>query len=234
LSVTRDELRHGLETLLDAPEARRAREDACRVTAAGLANVGETLLVGGWLLRDGAARAIAVLVQVAGELAGSAVTLLDSERTYGAAVLIRQLVEVEYLAYCVSTDSALAEQWLTSSQEDLRRLFQPAAMRGRSGGVFRDEEYWTHCELGGHPNPKARVLLPGREGAVDARWMWADLAQHLDRLWSFVIDAVTAADLGRALPEDSCSEVTESLAAWRAADILATRMPLAVLENDAD
>jgi hypothetical protein len=196
--------------------------------------VGETLLVGGWLLRDDAARAIAVLAQVAGELSGSAVTLLESERTYGPAVLIRQLVEVEYLAYCFSTDNALAAQWLTSSQEDIRRLFQPAAMRKRSRGVFRDEEYWTHCELGGHPNPKARVLLPGREGAVDARWMWADLAQHLDRLWSFVMDAVAAADFGRALPEGACSAVTEGLAAWREADILATRMPLSVLQNDSD
>lgn len=232
--MTRDELRRGLETLLDASAARQAREEACRVTAAGLATIGETLLVGGWLLRDDAARAIAVLVQLAGELAGSAVTLLDSERTYGASVLIRQLVEVEYLAYCFSTDSALAKQWLTSSQEDLRRLFQPAAMRRRSGGVFRDEEYWTHCELGGHPNPKARVLLTGREGAVDARWMWADLAQHLDRLWSLVMDAVAAADFSSALTVDACSAVTSSLAAWREADILATRMPLAVLENDGD
>ena len=223
-----------METLLDAPEARRAREGACRVAASGLAAVGETLLVGGWLLRDDAARAIAALVQVAGELAGSAVTLLDSERTYGAAVLIRQLVEVEYLAYCFSTDSGLAEQWLTSSQEDLRSLFQPAAMRRRSGGVFRDEEYWTHCELGGHPNPKAWVLLPGREGSVDARWIWADLAGHLDRLWWFVMDAVAAADFSTALPEDACSAVTERLAAWREADILATRMPLSVLENDGD
>jgi len=62
--------------------------------------------------------------------------------------------------------------------------------------------------------------------------MWADLGQHLDRLWSFVMDAVAAADFDSALPEDTCSGVTERLAVWRQADILATRMPLSVLEDD--
>jgi hypothetical protein len=171
------------------------------------------------------------LVQVAGELSGSTVTLLDAQRTYGAAALVRQLVEVEYLAYCFSTDRALAAQWLTASQDDIRKWFQPAAMRKRSAGVFRDQEYWTHCELGGHPNPRAWVLLPGRTGAVDARWMWLDLAQHLDRLWSFIVDAVAAVDLTSALAECT-SSVSESFAAWRETDILATRMPLSLLQDD--
>lgn len=26
--------------------------------------------------------------------------------------------------------------------------------------VFRDQEYWRHCEIGGHPRPKAHFLLP--------------------------------------------------------------------------
>jgi hypothetical protein len=228
----RDDLRQGIEKLLDEPEARRARETACRLAASGLATVGESLLMGGWLLRDDAARAVAVLTQIAGELAGSAVRLLDDGRTYGAAVLLRQLVEVEYLAYCFSRGKALAERWLTSPQEELRRMFQPAVMRRLAGGIFRDEEYWTHCELGGHPNPKARVLLPGRERAVDARWMWADLAQHLDRLWSLVMEAASVAGFEEALPTAECAAATESIAAWRQVDILATRLPLSVLQDD--
>lgn len=226
--TSRHDLRRGLETLLDEPEARQARERACRDTASALVKIGEALLVGGWLFRDDAARSLATLTQIAGELAESTIALLDTGRAYGAAVLIRQIVEVEYLAHCFSTDSGLARQWLASSQDDLRKLFQPSAMRKRSAGRFRDEEYWTHCELGGHPNPKAALLLPSREGAVDERWIWADLAQHLDRLWPFITDAVGAAGFERALPEGLSSSVEASLAAWREADVLSTRLPISV------
>jgi hypothetical protein len=53
-----------------------------------------------------------------------------------------------------------AEKWLAASPSEIRNFFGPGAMRKRSGGQFRAEEYGVHCERGGHPNPRAGFLLP--------------------------------------------------------------------------
>lgn len=145
-------------------------------------------------------------------------TLLHAKLPYPTAALVRQLVEVEYLLSLFETDAALASQWLAGSPEQLRTMFRPAAMRTQSNGKFRASEYWSHCENGGHPHPRGAALLPCHSDALaDNRWLWGDLAQHLDRLWRSLEEAIPdewpSTDRQRA--------VGIVLAGWYAVDHLA-------------
>src|SRR5438067_701261 len=83
----------------------------CRSLASTLRETGRLLWVGGYLLgSDRVTRSspfgfgsdatvgLATVVQIAGELMDGAASLLDRENIYGAAALIRQLVEIEYLS----------------------------------------------------------------------------------------------------------------------------------------
>lgn len=177
------------EALLDQ-SAQRARREACRMCANRLQNCGNVLWAFG-LADDTRRRALATVLQIGGSIARGNVAMLEAENWYAAAALCRQLVEIEYLVWLFGTNPSEAEAWLSATQEDLRRMYSPSAMRNRSEGRFRDQEYWSHCELGGHPNPKAAFLLPEHILPNDEpplpmpEWMWVDLGQHLERLWLF-------------------------------------------------
>ena len=177
--------------------------------------------------RDDWARGLGIVVQIGGELAGGAVVLLRAGRHYPVAALVRQLVEVEYLALAFSEDQALTRDWLTSTPEQLRALFQPAAMRRRSGGRFRDSEYWRHCESGGHPHPRGAPLLPEHSGTFAGNeWLWGDLAQHLDRLWRSLLDTVKQHEWTALLDAIDVAAVEAVLTEWHAVDPLASGITL--------
>src|SRR4051812_19922762 len=57
---------------------------------------------------------LAIVAQIAGELAAGAALLLEAGNDYSAAALIRQLVEVEYLAWAFAEDEGEAAEWLRS------------------------------------------------------------------------------------------------------------------------
>jgi hypothetical protein len=109
---------------------------------------------------------LAAVAQTAGELSAGAILLLDSGNLYGAAALIRQLVDVEYLAWAFAEEQDEAA-WLRSTKEERRNMWQPIKLRKRSGDRFRQKDYGYHCGMGGHPTPqvgpKTPALLPGRE-----------------------------------------------------------------------
>ncbi len=116
-------------------------------------------------------------------------------------------------------------------QEAIRHIYNPSAMRKRSGGRFRDQEYWSHCEIGGHPNPKAAFLLPDHVLPGDApplptpEWMWVDLGQHLERLWRFADIAQQALELGSVrVVENAKSEAESALQCWHEQDACAARL----------
>jgi len=113
-------------------------------------------------LAEGSRRAVSLVMRMASEIARGAVTLFRERNWYGGAALVRQLVEVEYLVFLFTSDPNEPDRWLRASPSELRRQYRPAAMRARSGGRFKDAEYWTHCEVGRHPHWKAAALLPER------------------------------------------------------------------------
>jgi hypothetical protein len=183
------------------------------------------------LVNDARRRALAIVLQMGGSISQGTITMLETENWYAAATMSRQLVEVEYLMWLFGSDSFEAEAWLSADQEILRRTYNPSAMRKRSEGRFRNQEYWSHCEIGGHPNPKAAFLLPEHILPDDEpplptpEWMWVDLGQHLERLWEFanIATKVLALDAVKTV-EDARSEVGSALQTWHEQDACANRL----------
>lgn len=215
--------------------ARACRVETCQTLAATFGAVGQLLWVGGYVIGpdqaagqspfsfgSDASVGLATVVQIAGELTAGAVSLLEQGNLYAAAALVRQLVEVEYVAWAFAEDKDQATVWVRSTSEERRMFWRPHDLRRRSGGRFRAADYARHCDRGGHPTPDAMALLPDHTRRDSAVWWWLDLAVHGVSTWDYVeaaardfgwADHVRAAATGRALPE--------TIERWRRSDPLA-------------
>jgi hypothetical protein len=131
-------------------------------------------------------RALGLVAQMAAELMIGAATMYEAGRFYAGASLVRQLIEVDYLLFLFGSDAGEASRWINGTPEDLKKLFQPAAMRKRSGDRFDVDEYSRHCEMGGHPRPAARSLVDRHHLVTpNPAWvLWTDFANHIVRLWN--------------------------------------------------
>lgn len=204
--------------------AQEARENFAAHTARAFHDGGQVLDVGGWVLRDDASRGIGLAVRIGAALAKGSVDLLRAGNAYAAAALVRQLVEVEYLLWTFADDGEEAARWLHASHSQLDR-FKPGAMRARSGGRFRSEEYRSHCERGGHPHPAGFALLRESNGLDPVRAGWVDLGQHLERGWGSLREALEHEGYGDSLT-DAFEEVEQARARWHERDGLAARLRL--------
>jgi hypothetical protein len=126
--------------------------------------------------------AVSVLLRVAGQLVIASADLFADGRQYAAAALLRQIVEIEYLAWAFETRNGDAERWLRSDQQERQKFFSPAKLRDAAQGTFRGKDYGYHCELGGHPVPQAGILLGG-DSAV-GQLLLSDLLGHVGRIWN--------------------------------------------------
>lgn len=206
-----------LQSLLD-PEIQGAREEACRRSAEALDYSGRVLWAYG-LASEPTRRALALVSQMGGALARGTIVLLNSKNGYGAAALLRQIVEVEYLLYLFAHDPDEGKKWLRSSPDELRKQFAPARMRRRSNGRFQDDQYWAHCEIGGHPHPVGAFLLPEHDlrEPLESRplnVLWRDLAQHLERAVGF-LGAATHVINDVPAVTSSLARARAALLAWR-------------------
>ncbi|HEY4226027.1 MAG TPA: hypothetical protein VGM70_09455 [Pseudolysinimonas sp.] len=104
--------------------------------------------------------AVHLVARVAVSLIEGARQLLP-QNVYSASALVRQLVEVEYLAWACGHDPAEAVDWLTSDRDARLRRWSPQRLRQRAEGRFDDQDYWDHCEAGGHPTPTGILTLHG-------------------------------------------------------------------------
>lgn len=170
--------------------AQDARERLGRALAPALASAGKILWIAGWMIggdRAGgrspfgfgsdATVGLATVAQIGGSLVGGIVSLLDADNKYAAFALVRQMVEVEYLAWAFAEDDEEAANWMRSTREQRMKMWQPRHLRQRSGGLFRAEDYARHCDFGGHPGPESRSLLPDHEN-IDSRAAWKEVARH--------------------------------------------------------
>ncbi len=241
------------EVLLD-PELQRLRREFVTVTAESLEGVAgwvgfDSILGGGDLLPDGgrharadtsdrylAFRAVAAAIEMSGELAAGTVQLLGGEKLYASAALIRQLIETEYLLTEFDEDFTRAGEWARSTPDEIRRSFNPKSMRAMGG--FSDREYWTHCDIGGHPSPAGRVLLrhslavdPGEDDVLVAS-IWGDLAQHLRRIWHRV-DSLLVGQHARyaTVRQESRVRVQEIEERWTRTDPLAAPVNFGLLDE---
>jgi hypothetical protein len=130
--------------------------------------------------------AVSLLLRIASQLTSASADLFADGRTYAAAALVRQIVEIEYLAWAFDTRNKDAERWLRSTREERESFFRPAKLRQDSCGTFRGKDYGHHCELGGHPVPRSSVLL--RDDIACGQLLLSDLLGHTGRIWDHVLD----------------------------------------------
>ena len=216
----------GFERLLLVPAAHERRVQWCRTAATGFGEAGYAVWVAGWIEQDDRLTALGTVLQMASDLAQGAVTLLDGDRHYATAALVRQFVECEYLVWLFGEQPDEAAQWLHAAPADRQRLFRPAAMRKRSKGRFRSEEYASHCEPGGHPNPVGAFMLPGRRDSrqlAEGRWQWVDLGQHLERCWDLAVLALRVHNLVEMPPVELMRRLEDARDQWHGHDQLAVR-----------
>lgn len=226
---------HGqMRSALEDQASQAARVACCSALSKALTEAGRVLWVGGYMtgpdrvadrspfaFGSDATVGIATVAQVGAELLGGVVTLLPMGNRYGALALLRQLVEVEYLAWAFAENEPEAARWLRSSREERRRTWQPRHLRDRSGGRFRAVDYWRHCELGGHPTPEARLALPGHTDRLPATYCWYEAAAHGTSTWGYLIAAAEKFGYGtvmEGLPSVTC--LTSAADHWRAIDQL--------------
>ncbi|HVX93656.1 MAG TPA: hypothetical protein VHK47_02005 [Polyangia bacterium] len=177
------------------PDLISRRFDLARQTAAVFQSVGEEFLVAGSLIGGdrvtGTSQwgngsdetvAVALLFLVGADLVAGCSSLFAERRHYAGAALIRQLVEVEYLAWAFETRDRDGERWLRSTREERDEFFRPVRLREAAAGRFKGRDYGYHCELGGHPVPRAEILF--RANACDtAQLLLSDALGHAGRIW---------------------------------------------------
>src|SRR5712692_1383491 len=122
-------------TQLGNAQAAALRESTCNALADALTTTGAVLWAFG--VADQPHRAIAVAIQMGGETARGTVSLLRDNNRYGAAALVRQVVEIEYLLCLFASDRDEPSRWASSDLEAVRKEYLPKRMRERCGGRFR-------------------------------------------------------------------------------------------------
>jgi hypothetical protein len=175
------------------------RQALARFTASTFSKVGQELHVVGHLFGPDRVNcvspgghgsdeivAVSLLLRIAGQLTSASADLFGDGRHYAAAALLRQVTEVEYLAWAFRARDKEAERWLRSTVEERRNFFTPAKLRQAAKGKFRGEDYAHHCELGGHPVPRSAVLFQGDQKV--SQLLLSDLLGHTGRIWDHLLD----------------------------------------------
>jgi hypothetical protein len=189
--ITREAIR---QSALD-PASIAVRFSYAEFSANLLKYFGEKLFVCGHILgsdrRDGvspfghgddSAVAVSMLLRIGSELVSGSADLMKSGRHYAGAALIRQLVEVEYLAWAFEEDNEQSRQWLRSTKSERKSFFTPAKLRQAANGRFRSADYGFHCELGGHPTPRSWRLL--NDADATSQLMLSDCLGHSTKIWN--------------------------------------------------
>ncbi|MGA3984450.1 hypothetical protein [Ralstonia nicotianae] len=180
-------------------------------------SMAEELHVAGYIAKSDRLNATALLLRLGAELIGGIALLLRNQREYPAGALLRQLVEVEYLTFLAYADPSQLERWYAADSETLRQQFKPQAMRKASDGLFRDQEYWLHCEVGGHPHPRARILLRAYQSPLPPNAsLLPDSVQHACRLWISTRLLLPQLDGGAAILNRHAQGLTTAVLNWKA------------------
>jgi len=206
------------------------RYDLAKFSAAQMQDAGIELHVLGHLIGDDRVSgsspfgygndetvAVSVLLRIAGQITSAASDLFRDGRQYAAAALLRQLVEVEYLAWAFGTRNRDAERWLRSDEAERQQFFRPAKLRAAAGGAFRSEDYGYHCELGGHPVPQSNVLLENSHSI--GQLLLSDLLGHVGHIWNHLCLWASQNDDGEAILRRS-KDMSEKFQEWNSKDLL--------------
>jgi hypothetical protein len=166
--------------------------------------------------------AISLLLRIAAQLVSASTDLFSDDRHYAAAALVRQMVEIEYLAWAMETKDGEAERWLRSDRSERESFFTPAKLRKAAQGKFRGKDYGYHCELGGHPVPRGSILL-GNDPKV-SQLLLSDLLGHTGRIWDHLVGWAGSNSHGEPILKRR-KQMLEKFVAWKKADPLAWLPP---------
>jgi hypothetical protein len=229
-------------SLID-PEYIAARVRYASNVRALIINIEDWLAIDSWLgggkvtnieLREEAGqafsefRAVSTVACMAAELADAAVDMAIKERYYAVGALIRQLIECEYLLAWFNDGLEHARTWGESTPAKVRDSLQPKHMRKLTG--FSNQEYWKHCDTGGHPAPSGARLLrkldPARKSwPYQAAELLIDLGLHLRRIWR-ALDALLVKHHARYVQvrANERSQAEEAWTVWLEADPVAAAL----------
>jgi hypothetical protein len=167
--------------------------------------------------------AVSLLLRIGGELTSAIADLFADGRQYAAAALLRQMVEIEYLAWAFQTRDKDAERWLRSTREERESFFKPSKLRQASNGKFRGKDYGYHCELGGHPVPGSFILL--NKDVALGQLLLSDLLGHTGRIWDHVLDWAAANSWAVPIIVRRREEMWRKYTEWKQADSLTCLPP---------
>lgn len=165
---------------------------------------------------------VSLLIRITAQLLSASANLFADRKSYAASALMRQIVELEYLAWAFETRDRDAERWLRSDKSDRQDFFSPRKLREAAKGNFRGQDYCYHCEQGGHPTPTAYMLLgddPARDGLL-----MSDLLGHIGRIWEHLHRWAEKHAYGRPILART-PEMRNRFMAWKASDPLVNLPP---------
>lgn len=184
---------------VDKPELAKMRSKTASFVASSFRQFGEALQVSGQLIgsdrKDGISPfqfgsdevyGVSLLLRIAAELSENTVKLYQAEQTYAASALLRQIVEIEYLAWAFDQRDGDAEKWLRSKKNERWEIFRPAKIRAVAGETFRAKDFGYHCDMGGHPTPSAMMLL--QNDPLVIQLLLSDLLGHMSGIWGHFVD----------------------------------------------
>ncbi|WP_291147156.1 hypothetical protein [Hyphomicrobium sp.] len=213
------------------PQLKALRLELAAHSARVFSDVGTRLHISGHLLGDGRVTGrsafghgsdevvgMSFLLLIAGQLISASSELLSNGRPYAGAALLRQIVEVEYLAWAFDARHEDAERWLQSDKATRDEFFRPAKLREAAGGKFRGQDYGFHCELGGHPVPTGAVLLRNEPHTVEL--LMSDLLGHVGEIWNFFVGWSRRNEGYTEEFKPAAKEMSERFAVWRHEDPL--------------
>jgi hypothetical protein len=219
----------------DDEDSLRARSLLVSALGPGFREFGKFLWVGGYMIGGDRVSGqspfgfgsdtvvgLAIVAQTAGELSAGADLLLETRNNYGAAALLRQLVEVEYLAWACAEDEDEAAEWLRSSRGERMQRWQPRHMRDRSADRFRAKDYALHCDLGGHPTREGARLLP--DHTPQPAWLLPfELGSHGASIYDYLSSAAVRVGYTLATERPEFVRLGAAVSAWRSTDRLRER-----------
>jgi hypothetical protein len=171
---------------------------------------------------DDATVAISMLLRIGSQLISASADLIKDGRHYAGLALIRQLVEVEYLAWAFETKDEEAARWLRSTHDERRSFFTPAKLRAADGKRFRSKDYGYHCELGGHPVPTSWRLL--NDDLAIAQLMLSDCLGHSGRIWDHIMGWAKEHASGDSILSRR-DEMLKRYSRWKKVDLLTALSP---------
>ncbi|GEM_PF-960182 len=130
--------------------------------------------------------AIATLLRSSASVVFAILASVNANECYAASVLMRQLLETEYLVYCFAKRIRAAADWFEASDDERRTAWQPRHLRRAANGHFEQGHYDWHCRIGGHPTPYANNVLNCGQKIRQA--LVCDTLIHSRNLWNLLVE----------------------------------------------